>query len=73
MAGEGGFGGALEALELGLLVGGEAGWGGRGLEGGGESGAREGAEGRAERETAGEMAGHVASFFFGSFWWLRSG
>ena len=35
MRGEGGFGGALEALELGLLVGGEARWGGAGLEEGG--------------------------------------
>lgn len=30
---QGFFGGALQALELGLLVGGEPGWGGRGLEG----------------------------------------
>lgn len=39
MRGESSFSGALETLELGLLVGGETGWGGGGLhEGGGEAG-----------------------------------
>ena len=55
--GEGGFGGALEAFEFGLLGGRQARGGGGGLEGGGMSEGARGVEGCESAERA-EEAGH---------------